>query len=655
MIDKNEIEKLRSYLPDYLISKGIDIRKPFNCLNPEHHDKTPSMSFYRERNTCHCFACGKNYDLFDLIGIEYNLNNYGEQADKARELYGGGHAEPRRQTQAKKTALKDNEDVDPSVYREQIKQAQEHLSETDYFTRRGLSEETARHFGCGFLKDWKNPKKPNAPASPRFIIPTSETSYLARETREDVKQYTKMNGGQKNMFNLKCLKESDAVFICEGEIDAMTFYQAGFSAVGLSSTSQIDRFVSYVEENPTKAVLVPCLDNDKTGREKTPALVEGLKKAGCDVFEIPSELDFVDRTADSEAKDPNAWFLKDGSAFTQACVKIIQAALLSAEERQQAQAEEQEALRQEYRQKNAVSSFLQGFNDLVNDTANDPVYSTGFYMLDNKLDGGFKPEQLVTIGAIPALGKTALCMQIMDGLARQGNDVLIFNLEMSKMELVSRSLSRHTLQVVREEPTLTQNDALSQNFIQEGRKRSMWTEIQKTVYSMAVEDYSAYAGRIFVFEYETRPTAQQIRAQIGEHIRLTGNRPAVLIDYLQMIAPSDPHLTDKQAIDETVLTLKQTARKFRIPVVLVSSFNRESYKAEVNMNAMKESGSIEYASDVAIGLQFKGAGGKDFDGKEAARKNPREVELHIMKARRSQNGEKVDFLFYPRNYFFVEA
>ena len=35
---------IKSKLPEYLQQKGIDTRKPFNCLNPSHNDRNPSMS-----------------------------------------------------------------------------------------------------------------------------------------------------------------------------------------------------------------------------------------------------------------------------------------------------------------------------------------------------------------------------------------------------------------------------------------------------------------------------------------------------------------------------------------------------------------------------------------------------------------------------------
>ena len=81
-------ETVKSYLPDWLESHGYSTRKPFICLNPDHPDTNPSMSYDRKRNKVHCFACGADYDLLDLIGIEYGLTDQRAIFDKAYSLYG---------------------------------------------------------------------------------------------------------------------------------------------------------------------------------------------------------------------------------------------------------------------------------------------------------------------------------------------------------------------------------------------------------------------------------------------------------------------------------------------------------------------------------------------------------------------------------------
>ena len=72
------------------------------------------------------------------------------------------------------------------------------------------------------------------------------------------------------------------------------------------------------------------------------------------------------------------------------------------------------------------------------------------------------------------------------------------------------------------------------------------------------------------------------------------------------------------------------------------------------MQAFKESGAIEYSSDVLLGMQLKGMGTSDFDVNEAKRKDPREVELHFLKNRNGVMSKPILFNYYPAFNYYKE-
>ena len=105
-----------------------------------------------------------------------------------------------------------------------------------------------------------------------------------------------------------------------------------------------------------------------------------------------------------------------------------------------------------------------------------------------------------------------------------------------------------------------------------------------------------------------------------------------------------------------------------IPVLSVSSLNRENYMLPISMTAFKESGAIEYSSDVLFGLQFEGTDelSQKFDGRKGEKSktdmikqvdewkkaNPRKIQLKILKNRNGATGESVYFDYYQQfNYF----
>ncbi len=97
-----------------------------------------------------------------------------------------------------------------------------------------------------------------------------------------------------------------------------------------------------------------------------------------------------------------------------------------------------------------------------------------------------------------------------------------------------------------------------------------------------------------------------VRDRLREHARVMGGAPPVVfIDYLQILRPDDPKgkKSDKQNMDETVSELRRLSKTYQVPIVAISSLNRAAYNQAIGMDAFKESGAIEYSSDVLMGLE----------------------------------------------------
>ena len=147
---------------------------------------------------------------------------------------------------------------------------------------------------------------------------------------------------------------------------------------------------------------------------------------------------------------------------------------------------------------------------------------------------------------------------------------------------------------------------------------------------------------------------REVREAVREHLRQRGERPVVMVDYLQILRPDDPRATDKQNTDRAVVELKRISRDFDLPVVAVSSFNRDNYRSAVSMEAFKESGAVEYSSDVLLGMQLEGAGESGFDVNEQKRRTPRPVELVLLKNRSGLPHAKLSLRYYAKYSCFLE-
>lgn len=589
-----------------------------------------------------CFSCNEGGDIFDLIGKHEGITDYSEQLKRAGELFGvsidsyraTAQEDFREYQNPPKNEQYTHNNIHTTDYTQFFLQANRDIEKTSY--HRGLSIETLNRFKIGYVESWRHPKAPNAPASPRLIIPTSKESYLARDTREQIpeeqKPYSKSKVGSIHLFNAKALQNATKpIFIVEGELDALSIIEVGGEAVALGTTTKVKSLLDVLKTKKPEQPLIIALDNDEAGEKAYKELSEGLRG-----LRIP----FYRLNPAGEYKDANEALQGNREALRQAV-----------EEAEHIQDEAEQAQREAYLS-TSTAHYLQSFIDGIADSVNTPYIPTGFKGLDTVLDGGLY-EGLYIVGAISSLGKTTLITQIADQIAQAGHDVLIFSLEMARAEIMAKSISRHTLQQVLSSGGDIRN-AKTTRGITTGKRYENYSKTERELINGAIVSYSQYAEHIYISEGIGDIGAEQIRDTVKQHTLFTGNTPVVIIDYLQILAPYSERATDKQNTDKAVMELKRISRDFKTPVIGISSFNRANYSVAVTMEAFKESGAIEYSSDVLIGLQLKGAGKKDFDANEAKKKSPREIELVILKNRNGSTGDKLGFRYYPLFNYFEE-
>jgi len=326
--------------------------------------------------------------------------------------------------------------------------------------------------------------------------------------------------------------------------------------------------------------------------------------------------------------------------------------------------QDKEEARLEYISTNNALSYLGDFLNGIKTSVNTPYTPTGFKELDSILDGGLY-EGLYILGAISSLGKTTFILQVADQIAKSGKDVLFFSLEQARAELMAKSISRETALYCKENNIDTSN-AKTVRGVTVASRYSNYNDTEKQVIKTAVERYKTTAKNLFIYEGLADIGVKQIKETVEKHIEATGNKPIVFIDYLQILAPyDDKNRTDKQTIDLNITALKRLSRSLKLSIIGISSFNRDNYNTSVNMSSFKESGAIEYSSDVLIGLQFKGIDDikqTDSNKKEvnefvdkAKAKNPREVEFKLLKNRNGATSSTAYFKYYPMFNLYEEV
>jgi replicative DNA helicase len=623
-------------------------RKGYVCPSCNNGTGSSGDGISRDPNTGHykCFKCGLYEDVIGLIGIEYGISDPGEMFKKAYDIY--GVSDDMEDTTVRKpinnNVTAGNAEQDHvSYYRE----CAAHMRECNYLKDRGISYELAARYMIGY--DVKRQQ---------VIIPNSKGSYNARNIREG-KAPKYLKTGATHIFNENALKgQGSPVYVVEGEIDALSIIEAGGQAVGLCSATNYTKLLNYIREYRAaggvwQQDIIISLDNDQAGEDNAAKLAQGLEELN---------VHYIKYNPCGNNHDSNEALVADREGFK----KMVSDGIEKAKERKSnnmntditgagntAEAASVDPVSADMASQNVINSnvaaHMQEFIYSIRDRKSMRSIKTGFSGLDNTLGGGMYPG-LYVVGAISSLGKTTFILQIADQIAAAGNDVLIFSLEMAKDELIAKSVSRVTYQQATDK-----RKAKTARGVLDGSLYPQYSSDERELIKASMQSYAEVARHVYIIEGQGETGIKEIKKSISDHIYITGNKPVVIIDYLQILAPYNERLSDKQNTDKAIVELKRISRDNSIPVIGISSFNRDNYNSQANMAAFKESGSIEYSSDVLIGLQLEGAGGSNFDEQAAKVSNPRKIEARILKQRNGASGNVIRYNYYPMFNYYEES
>ena len=575
-----------------------------------------------------------------------------EKADAIKKVIRLAGLEQYKETKVNTTPrekiIKVNEIInDTDNFNDLIEKLHSNVGQTDYFNKRGLTAKTINKYKLGYAEEGLNfairessllkEKEQNLYNAYKYFLPiwSSDTNCRYFVTRFDDNTLTessvKLNKTHNlkefpaRLFNDRYLEDAELtdnlIFIVEGIFDALSLEEIDLKAIALNSTSNSGLFINKLKENiddikKKTFILIP--DSDKAGDNLTTKLSNSFKEM---------ELQLGICNLPGEYKDANEFLQDNREKFSSYMINYIKS----------------------FKSLNYNNIYLDKFLDELNLSKNSKVISTGFAGLDNLLDGGLY-SGLYAIGAISSLGKTTLVLQIADYIAQNGTDVLYVSLEMGRSELIRKSLSRKMF-LINHKDAVTARDIMRGSYNDE-------------LFSTAFNKYRDISQNISIIEGDFKVGVNEIRELVRKNIDIRQKKPVVIVDYFQILKSPNNRMNEKQACDYNISELKRISRDFNIPVIAISSFNRTNYSSAVGYESFKESGAIEYSSDVVIGLQLKGTEDIANAKSETEKRNktndlkskyPREVELIAIKQRDGVAYAKQVFQYYAKYNYFLEA
>ena len=616
-----------------------------NCGSGTRKDKTSAADFVKGGFELHCLKCDFSGDVFKIYALQNDLD-----AQRDFPIIVKAVAESLNFTEGEECNRRGIaiSKVDDRQTKANLSKAYNQLKRqlpSDrirlYLKNRGFNDSIIDKFAREITSDIKRefPELIKAPIGSMVVLYGNAEYFISRvfdNENKSVKGYFKLSSIAQPIFFTSALNKTteNTIFITEGELDALSIFQAGGFAASVGGGGGDSKLLEFLEKERCQGKswkLILALDSDEAGKEHANKLAAKLKSLG---FAF-STLEMA-----AKCKDPNEWLQTSPETLKKAILKAKQWAGSDSIR------EEEKNLTQDSLVKYSAANALKQFEKNISSGRYKPT-PTGLKAFDDMLGGGLYPG-LYVIAAATGFGKSTFCLQVADELASRGEDVVYFSLEMSQDELIARSLSRLTYLKARDKKcdkkcARTTRDILQQSII--ARNDRQFIAEYNQVYSDALDAFARMADKLFYRDGSAdRITITEVESFVGQLVE-SGRRPFVFIDYLQFLKTDIQNLTDKQQADRVIEALKRLSTRYGITVVAISSINRQSYSSKAGLSALKESGQIEFTGDAVLMIQPS----------EISDENAKDKFEEVLSQDRYGALGKAYFKFYAKFNLFAEA
>ncbi len=209
--------------------------------------------------------------------------------------------------------------------------------------------------------------------------------------------------------------------------------------------------------------------------------------------------------------------------------------------------------------------------------------TTGFNGLDAMLSG-LQKSDLIILAARPAMGKSSLSLDIAKNVAlKEKKAVGLFSLEMAKDQLIDRMIS-------------------SESNIDSWKIRQGMLSHETDDFDRLQQALGVLSEAPIYIDDTCNCTVLQMKA-MARRLQASHDLGLIVIDYLQLIEPTNHNISSVQQVTEISRSLKIMARELNVPILALSQLSRavEQRTPKVpRLSDLRESGSLEQDADIVM-------------------------------------------------------
>ena len=200
---------------------------------------------------------------------------------------------------------------------------------------------------------------------------------------------------------------------------------------------------------------------------------------------------------------------------------------------------------------------------------------TGFTAFD-KRSGGLQPTDLVIVAGESSMGKTSFALSVANNIASSGDEIAIYSLEMSSIQLAARISSMNT--------GIPSNEILYSRLTNEQMER-IETNISRICNTGIYIDERSTSNMDTIIS--------SIRNMVSKY-----NIKGAVVDYLQIVNINSEGSNEETKLGVASRRLKNLAKDLNIWIMALSQLNRNDANPYPTLGRLRGSGQIGEAADI---------------------------------------------------------